>query len=97
LVGSEETEAIRRKLTRLRLREQNALRRRFERAKDEGDLPERADATGLADFITTVFQGMTVQAINGARRQELLRIAKTALRAWPGRTERATARHHRGQ
>jgi len=97
LVGSEETEAIRRKLTRLRLREQNALRRRFERAKDEGDLPERADATGLADFITTVFQGMTVQAINGARRQELLRIAKTALRAWPGRTERATARHHRSQ
>jgi hypothetical protein len=38
---------------------------------------------GLADVKTCVFQGMTVQAINGADREQLLRIAKTALRAWP--------------
>jgi AcrR family transcriptional regulator len=83
LVGSEETREVRRKLTRLRVSEQNALRRRFERAKSEGDLPEAADAAALAGFITAVFQGMTVQSINGANREELLRIAKTALRAWP--------------
>jgi hypothetical protein len=62
---------------------QNALRRRFEQSKSDGDLPEHADAAGLADFITYAFQGMTQQAINGADREQLLRIAKTALRAWP--------------
>ena len=87
LVGGEETKAVRQKLIRLRVRAQSALRRRFERAKSDGDLPEHADAAGLADFITCVFQGMTVQAINGAGRAKLLRIAKTALLAWPGNSE----------
>lgn len=83
LVGGEEAEPVRRKLVRLRLREQDALRRRFERAKSDGDLPKDADAADLARFISTIFQGMTVQAINGASREELLRLADIALRAWP--------------
>src|SRR6266853_3215592 len=86
LVGGEETKAVRQKLIRLRVRAQNALRRCFEQSKSDGDLPEHADAAGLADFITTVFQGMTVQAINGAGREQLLRIAKTALRAGPSQS-----------
>jgi hypothetical protein len=56
------------------------LRRRFERAKSEGDLPKDADDAALARFVTALFQGMTVQAINGASRKELLRLAETALR-----------------
>jgi hypothetical protein len=32
---------------------------------------------------TVVFQGMTVQAINGASREDLLRLSDTALRIWP--------------
>ena len=83
LVGGEETKAVRKKLIRLRVRAQNALRQRFEQSKSDGNLPEDADAAGLADFITCVFQGMTVQAINGAGREQLLRIARTALLAWP--------------
>ncbi len=86
LVGGEETKAVRKKLIRLRVRAQNALRQRFEQSKSDGDLPEDADAAGLADFITCVFQGMTVQAINGAGREQLLRIARTALRAWPSQS-----------
>ena len=82
-VGGEETKAVRKKLIRLRVRAQNALRQRFEQSKSDGNLPEDADAAGLADFITCVFQGMTVQAINGAGREQLLRIARTALLAWP--------------
>ena len=84
LVGGDETKAVRKKLIRLRVRAQNALRQRFEQSKSDGNLPEDADAAGLADFITCVFQGMTVQAINGAGREQLLRIARTALLAWPG-------------
>lgn len=83
LAGGKKAEAVRRKLIALRVKEQDALRRRFERARSEGDLPKDADAAGLARFITAVFQGMTVQAINGATREELLRLAAMALRAWP--------------
>jgi hypothetical protein len=32
---------------------------------------------------TVAFQGMTVQAINGASREDLLRLSDTALRIWP--------------
>jgi len=83
LAGGVEGEPIRRKLIGLRVKEQDALRRRFERAKSEGDLPSDADAADLARFVTTLFQGMTVQAINGASREDLLRLSDTALRTWP--------------
>ena len=83
LAGGVESEPIRRKLIALRVKEQDALRRRFDRAKSEGDLPNDADAADLARFVTVLFQGMTVQAINGASREDLLRLSDTALRIWP--------------
>jgi AcrR family transcriptional regulator len=83
LAGGVEGEPIRRKLISLRVKEQDALRRRFERAKSEGDLPSDADAADLAQFVTAIYQGMTVQAINGASREDLLRLSDTALRIWP--------------
>ncbi len=83
LVGGRESHPIREELIALRVRGQDALRQRFERAQEEGDLAKTADAGDLARFITAIFQGMTVQAINGASLEELLRLAETALRAWP--------------
>jgi AcrR family transcriptional regulator len=83
LAGGVEGEPIRRKLIALRVKEQDALRRRFERAKSEGDLPSNADAADFARFVTAIYQGMTVQAINGASREDLLRLSDTALRTWP--------------
>ena len=83
LVGGVEGEPIRKKLIALRVKVQDALRQRFERAKSEGDLPSDADTADLARFVTAIFQGMTVQAINGASREELLRLSDMALRAWP--------------
>lgn len=70
------TGPVRRKLIGLRVKGEEALRDRFARETDE--------AEDLARFVSTVFQGMTVQAINGASRDELLRVAEMALRAWPG-------------
>jgi hypothetical protein len=78
-VGSVEGEPVRKKLVALRVKEQDALRRRFERAKSEGDLPNDANAADLARFVTAIYQGMTVQAINGASREDLLRLADAAL------------------
>ena len=83
LVGGVEGEPIRKKLIALRVKVQDALHQRFERAKSEGDLPSDADTADLARFVTAIIQGMTVQAINGASREELLRLSDTALRAWP--------------
>jgi AcrR family transcriptional regulator len=83
LVGGVEGEPIRKKLIALRVKVQDALRQRFERAKSEGDFPSDADTADLARFVTAIIQGMTVQAINGASREELLRLSDTALRAWP--------------
>jgi AcrR family transcriptional regulator len=83
LAGGVEGEPIRRKLIALRVKEQDALRRRFERAKSEGDIPNDADAADLARFVTAIYQGMTVQAINGASREDLIRLSDTALRIWP--------------
>lgn len=83
LAGGVEGEPIRRKLIALRIKEQDALRRRFERAKSEGDLPSHADAADLASFVTAIYQGMTVQAINGASREDLLRLSDTVLQIWP--------------
>ena len=83
LVGGEESQPVREQLTALRLRGQEALRQRFERAQEEGDLAKTADASDLARFVTTMFQGMTIQAINGASREELHRLSEIALRAWP--------------
>jgi len=83
LAGGVEGRPIRRKLIALRVKEQGALRRRFEQAKSEGDLPSDADAADLARFVTAIYQGMTVQAINGTSRKDLLRLSDTALRIWP--------------
>jgi AcrR family transcriptional regulator len=81
MIGGEESGPVRRKLVAVRRRGQEALRQRFERAKSEGDLAGAADAADLARFVSTVLQGMTVQAIDGATREELLRVAEMALQA----------------
>jgi len=60
-----------------------ALHRRLQRAKREGDLSPQADPAELARYIMTVLQGMAVQGANGATRDQLRRVARTALRAWP--------------
>src|SRR5437879_1180577 len=62
-----------------------ALRRRLQRAKREGDLPKSADAAELAHYVMTVVRGMAVQSAGGANRDQLLRVAQIALRAWPKR------------
>ena len=62
-----------------------ALKARFDRAVREGELARGTDTAALADFYTTVFQGMTIQARDGASRKSLLATAAAAMRAWPQR------------
>jgi AcrR family transcriptional regulator len=59
-----------------------ALRRRLERARREGDLPPGTSPADLARFVTTLTDGIAVQAAGGASRAELRRMVATALRGW---------------
>ena len=62
-----------------------ALKACFDRGLREGELARATDTSALADFYTTVFQGMTIQARDGASRKSLLATAAAAMRAWPER------------
>jgi AcrR family transcriptional regulator len=59
------------------------LRRRLQRALDEGDLPSDADPGQLARYVMTVAFGIAVQAAGGTPRAELQEVADVALRSWP--------------
>ncbi len=48
-----------------------------------GRFAERIDAEAIANFYTTVAQGMSVQAIDGATLDRLNAIVDMALAAWP--------------
>jgi AcrR family transcriptional regulator len=61
-----------------------ALRQRLERARSEGDLSADADPATVARYVMTVSDGIAVQAAAGTSREDLLRVAETALRTLPG-------------
>ena len=53
-------------------------------ARRRGELPDDTDAEAIARFYVAVVQGMSVQAIDGADREQLDALADIALTAWPG-------------
>jgi AcrR family transcriptional regulator len=67
-----------------RMESVHALRKRFQRAVKEGELPRSTDSEQLARFYGAVIQGMSIQALDGAGTKALRGIAETALKAWPG-------------
>ena len=83
LACGDESECARQELVAYRNSAEELLIQRFKRAKAEGDLPHDVNPTDLARFLASVMYGMSVKASSGASRGELLRIAKTALKAWP--------------
>ncbi|MFC4314128.1 TetR/AcrR family transcriptional regulator [Steroidobacter flavus] len=86
LAGSDDAEPIRRALVDARASAEASLRDRFERAKQDGDLPETANATALAAYVCAVLHGMAVQAKAGFSRDVLEAVVEQALSTWPSRT-----------
>lgn len=84
LVSGADAVPIQKELAARRAAGEKALRERLEQGQRDGDVPAHVDCTDLARFLTTVSQGMSVQAATGASREELRRVARTALLAWPG-------------
>jgi AcrR family transcriptional regulator len=83
LACSASADPLRKELITRRARGQQALRLRFERAKEEGDLPANVDPADLARYVTTILYGLSIHAASGATAGDLHRIAELALHAWP--------------
>ncbi|MBS0446086.1 MAG: TetR/AcrR family transcriptional regulator [Proteobacteria bacterium] len=60
-----------------------SIESRIRRGVDDGELPPGADASALANFYATVYQGMSMQAKDGATYDSLMATAASAMRAWP--------------
>jgi AcrR family transcriptional regulator len=59
------------------------LRSRLRVAMAEGELPPSTDVERLSRFYLGVFQGMAIQARDGAAVEELKGVAQAAMAAWP--------------
>jgi AcrR family transcriptional regulator len=66
-----------------------ALKRRIQQGIDDGDLPIGTDAAALAAFVTTVQQGLSIKARDGATHAALEAIVDHALVAWDAMTTAA--------
>jgi AcrR family transcriptional regulator len=83
-VGDEWPAAIARVVKKVRLEMLGMLRSRLETAVAKGELPASTDIDGLSRFYLSAFQGMAIQARDGATQAELRAVAAAAMAAWPG-------------
>lgn len=79
----EEAEPIKQELAARRAEVETALKKRFVRAKMEGDISSDADPEDLARYFATLMHGMAVQAASGTSKKAMHGIVDVALRAWP--------------
>jgi AcrR family transcriptional regulator len=59
------------------------LRERFKKAQAQHELPPSTDIERLSRFYLGVYQGIAIQARDGAKQSELAGIVELALAAWP--------------
>jgi AcrR family transcriptional regulator len=78
-----EAEAVRADVLNRGATARQAIVDRFQRAKDEGDLPGHVDVEGLTRLVSALLQGMAVQAGAGASREELEGLIEAGLAFWP--------------
>jgi AcrR family transcriptional regulator len=74
--GSEQAKAL---ICDLRRRGIVRLRKRLERAKEEGELPLHLDPADFARYLSSVISGLAIQAVTGASRTELQRTGDLVL------------------
>lgn len=83
LVCTEDSTSIKRELAVRRIAGEIAIRERFEKAIEDGDLSADEDPATLARFAATLLHGLAVQAVNGDSVEDLDRVAELALRSFP--------------
>jgi AcrR family transcriptional regulator len=60
-----------------------AIRKRIRAAAKGGELPDSVDPDAFATLVTSVFQGMSIRALDGASRKELEAAARQVMALWP--------------
>ena len=70
-------------LAAIRNRVEAHLAARLKRGIDAGELPAETDAEALAGLVTTIIQGLSTLARDGAPREKLQRVAAMAMGVWP--------------
>lgn len=83
LLGAPENDSVRAFLADNRLKGEKELRDRLARGIAQGDLLASADVDQLAAFYTTVLEGLSIQARDGASAKKLNMIIDAAMLAWP--------------
>ncbi|BCJ91429.1 TetR family transcriptional regulator [Terrihabitans soli] len=84
LVGAPEDEEIRDFLAAARHEGISNVKKRLDRGVKDGDVPKKTDTAALAAYISTVTQGMSVQARDGVKRSDLERIVRQQMAVWDG-------------
>lgn len=76
LGAAAENEAVARLVAEMREGTIAQMRARLERARDEGELAPGSDPAALARFVGALVQGLSVQARDGAGRDDLVALAR---------------------
>jgi AcrR family transcriptional regulator len=84
-----EAQPMKRALTELRRSAESAIQERLRQAQREGELPAAAIPADLARYISTVMAGLGVQAVNGATKAEMKRVADLAIASFSRCVENA--------
>ncbi|MEQ8179656.1 MAG: TetR/AcrR family transcriptional regulator [Amphiplicatus sp.] len=81
LACGDDAAPLREELQARRRKAAEAVRRRFVKAKADGELPRDAEPGDLARYLMAVINGLSVLAADGAGRPQMRRVADQALRA----------------
>jgi AcrR family transcriptional regulator len=84
---SADSDGIRDELREWREYRKKTLRKRFQRAIAEGDLPAGTNAEALAQYVMVVAWGLALEAHSGSSRRQLRRVVTAAMQAWPSRVD----------
>jgi AcrR family transcriptional regulator len=79
-----DNEAVFRDLVERRNETQALIRRRLKQGIADGDVPADADIGTMAAFYSTVLNGLSLQARDGASRKQLMGVVDGAMKAWDG-------------
>jgi AcrR family transcriptional regulator len=77
-------------MTKRRAEVEHALRRRFERAINDGELPSDTSAIDLAAYYAVLIQGFALQAQHGGNAADLQRVVDVAMATWPRSAKKRT-------
>jgi AcrR family transcriptional regulator len=82
---SADSDGIRDELREWREYRKKTLRKRFQRAIAEGDLPAGTSAEALAQYVMVVAWGLALEGQSGSSRRQLGRVVTAAMQSWPSR------------